>query len=566
VCAKVNKRQSPRVTGVYILFLIAFFALTAKIVYLQVFRKAFFQKLANNQHYKIIPISGGRGDILDRKGRPLAKGMNSYSIFADPLLVDGPKSTAQKLGDNLGIAPEELLEKLQKNKRFVWIKRKVSWKQKKTVEELNLRGIAFLREEKRFYPQKTLAASVLGISGIDNRGLEGLELAYDDYLRGKDGLTRILRDSMSKDVLLSPNILEPQKGAEIYLTLDAQIQYWAENFAQNTVDEFQAVSASVVVMEARRGEILALANIPGFDPNDFKYLGPQAMRNRAIADAFEPGSVFKIVALTAAIAQDTFSDEHILFCENGRYKIPGSVLNDWRPHGDLTFQEVFMKSSNIGVAKVVEKIGGRVFARYIDLFEFGKLTGIDLPAETAGLRKPYRQWSKTSQYIVPIGQEIGVNLVQMARAFAVFANGGILVKPFLVERVCSRGFCRQTKPEGKRIIPGHVAQRAKNILIKVVNEGTGKRAAIEGFTVGGKTGTAQKYDPEIGKYSPRAHRASFIGFLPELDPPIVIGVSVDEPKKSHLGGVVAAPLFKNIAEKTAVYISADHKFAKNDIE
>ncbi len=558
----MNKRQSRRITSIYLLFLILFLILSAKIVYLQVFRQVFFRKLDDNQHYRIIPIEGGRGDIFDRKGRVLAKGMNCYYIFTDTLHVKNKQEVAKKLSDSLELSYSKLLHRLRKDKRFVWIKRKVSWKEKNNVEKFGFKGINFLREKKRFYPQKNLAASVMGISGIDNRGLEGIELFYDQYLRGKDGLVRILRDSMSKEIILSPNVLEPQKGADIYFTIDAQIQYWAESFAQATVDEFKALSASVVVMDAVSGEILALSNVPLFDPNNFKGLAPEAMRNRAVADMFEPGSVFKVVALTAAISEDSFSNEDVVFCENGAYKIPGTILNDWKPYGNLTFEEVFMKSSNIGVAKVVETIGGKEYSRYVDLFGFGKLTGIDLPAETRGLVKPFKKWSKTSQYIVPIGQEIGVNLVQLTRAFAVFANGGYLVKPYIVERICSRDFCKYTKPSSKRIIPAFVAERAKNILVKVVSEGTGKRAAIDGIVVGGKTGTAQKYDVKLGRYSSSDYRATFVGFLPEARPQLVIGVSVDEPKKSHFGGVVAAPLFREIAQKSVIYLSSDNSLAK----
>jgi cell division protein FtsI (penicillin-binding protein 3) len=558
----VNKRQNRRITSIYILFLILFLILSVKIVYLQVFRQVFFQKLADNQHYRIVPIEGGRGDIFDRKGRILARGMNCYSIFADPLLVENKPEMARKLSDNLSLVYSELLNKLNKDKRFVWVKRKISWEEKKKIEKIGLKGIGFLHEEKRFYPQKTLAASVMGISGIDNRGLEGIELSYDQYLRGKDGLVRILRDSMAKEIMLSPNVLEPQKGADMYLTIDAQIQYWAESFAQETVDEFQAASAGVVVMDAASGEILALANVPLFDPNDFRGLAPQEMRNRVVADIFEPGSVFKAIALTAAISEHTFSNDDVLFCEKGIYKIPGTVLHDWKPYGDLTFEEVFMKSSNIGVAKVVEAVGGETYSHYVDLFEFGKLTGIDLPAETQGIVKPFKAWSKTSPYIVPIGQEIGVNLVQLVRAFAAFANGGHLVKPYVVKRICSRDFCKYTKPISKRIIPAFVAERAKDILVKVVSEGTGKRAAIDDVVIGGKTGTAQKYDVALGRYSAFDYRATFVGFLPEASPALVIGVSVDEPRKSHFGGVVAAPLFRKIAEKSVVYLSSDDTFLK----
>jgi len=558
----VNRRQNRRITAIYFLFAFLFLIICTKIVYLQVFRRFFFQQLAKNQYYRLIPLEGGRGDILDRRGRLLAAGMNCYSIFADPSLVDDKDRAIRVLSTSLGISKEFLASRLHKDKRFVWIKRKVSWEEKEKTKALGLRGIGFLREEKRFYPQENLAASVLGVVGVDNRGLEGLERFYDDYLRGKEGLARVLRDSRSRQVMLSAQIIEPQKGADLVLTLDAQIQYWAEQYLAETIAEFGAASGSVIVMDATQGEILALCNYPGFNPNSINEGDIASMRNSAIADMFEPGSVFKLIALAAAVSEGIFSDEDIIFCENGVYKIPGTTLHDWKKYGRLSFKEVFMKSSNIGVAKIVESLGPKTFARYLELFEFGRVTGIDVPAETPGKSKPVSAWSKTSAYIIPIGQEIAVNLLQLTRAFAAIANGGFLVRPYLVKRICSRDFCRYTKPSRKQILSDTASQRVKEVLVSVVRDGTGRRAGIPGVVIGGKTGTAQKYDSQLGRYSPSRYRASFVGFSPETSPPLVIAVSIDEPKKSHFGGVVAAPLFKKIAQKVIPYISSDTTFVK----
>jgi cell division protein FtsI (penicillin-binding protein 3) len=550
----VDKRRNQRTVGVYFAFLILFLAIASRIFYLQVFRRNFFQNLAQDQRYQLINIQGKRGDIFDRRKRTLAESLSCYSVFADPALVREPESTAESLAVNLDLSQDDLSFDLKKKKRFVWVKRKISWEDKEKIKLLKLEGVGFIRERKRFYPQGNLASAVIGIANIDNQGLEGLETAYDDYLSGKDGWVRVLKDSASREVILSSQVITPQEGADIILSLDAQIQYWVEESLEKVVKDFKAAAAGAVVMDASNGEILALANYPTFDPNQLGKVSPSQMRNRVVSDMFEPGSVFKIVTLLAAVSENKFSDPDKFFCENGKFKIPGHTLHDWRSYGELTFREVFLKSSNIGVAKIVQGLGARIFFSYLKILEFGSPSGIDLPAETGGLVKPLEEWSRTSAYIIPIGQEIGVNLLQLVRTFAVAANGGYLVKPHLVTSICSQGFCTPVPVENKkRVILESAADRVKNILISVVDDGTGKLAQVKGHKVAGKTGTAQKYDPAIKKYSPFKYRATFVGFIADLNQPLVIGITVDEPKRSHFGGVVAAPVFKEIAQRVIKY-------------
>ena len=551
----MGRKHNQRTTCIFFFFLILFLVLASRIFYLQVNRRDFFQKLAQDQRYRLVNLQGKRGDVLDRQKRILATGISSYSVFADPALIKKPQLTVEILSVNLGLSREVLFSSLKKKKRFVWLKRKISWADKEKIESHKLEGIGFIREEKRFYPQNNLAAAVVGIANIDNKGLEGLELVYDDYLRGKDGWVRILQDSTSRKIILSSQIITPQDGADIILSLDAQIQYWAEEYLERAIKDFKAVSGGVVVMDASSGEILALANYPGFNPNELGSILPRQMRNRVISDIFEPGSVFKIVTLLAAVNENKISGEDKFFCENGKFKIPGTILHDWKPYGELTFKEIFMKSSNIGVAKIVQSLGPGIFSGYLKRLKFGCLSGIDLSGEAKGLVKPINKWSKTSAYIIPIGQEIGVNLLQLVRAFAVAVNGGYLVKPRLVTSICSQGFCEPTLFKSKkRIFSKSSADKAKDILISVVRDGTGKRAQVKGRQIGGKTGTAQKYDVKLKRYSSSKYRATFVGFIADLDSPLVIGVTVDEPKRSHLGGVVAAPVFKNIAQKVISYI------------
>lgn len=553
----MKTRDNFRAKYIYAFFIIFFILLLLRITYLQVFKKNFFQDLAQNQYYRLIPLSGKRGTIYDSKGRILAKEINTHSVFADPLLIEDKKTTARLLAYNLGISEDFVEKRLNRKKRFVWVKRKISWAEKEKIKGLKLKGVGFLREQKRFYPQEKLISSLIGITDIDSKGIDGLELQYDYYLRGKDGMVRVLQDSASREIILTPQIITPQEGRNIILTIDSQIQYWVENYLEETIKKFDAREGSVVVMNADTGEVLALANYPGFNPNNIREYSAQTMRNKSVCDMFEPGSVFKMVTLVAAVDENKFSDNDIIFCENGSFKIPGATLHDWRSYGNLTFREVFKKSSNIGVAKVANSIGKQKIYRYMRKLGFGEKTGIDLPGEIGGTIKPLNAWSYTSAYIMPIGQEVGVNLLQLVRAFAVVANGGYLVKPHVVRTIYSQGYFKEAGIQRRKVISESCAKRAKNMLEDVVSDGTGKLASIEGVKIGGKTGTAQTYDPKLRRYSLTDYRASFVGFISDLNPPIVIGVTVFAPRKSHFGGVVSAPLFKKIAEKTIKYLSKE---------
>ena len=494
----------------------------------------------------------------------MAQSLSCYSIFADPSMIEDAQSAALKLAPLLDIPSDRLLMKLTRRGRFVWLKRKISPEDKLKIKALKLKGLGFLREEKRFYPQEAIGATVLGVVDIDNHGLDGLELYYDHYLRGKEGMTTVLRDSGSRNVLLNPGVTEPESGGDMVLTIDSQIQYWSDTYLKEIISRYGAKAGNVMVMNALNGEVLAMSSSPSFNPNKRETINRDAMRNRAVCDIFEPGSVFKMITLAAALDKKAFTETDTIFCENGVYKIPGAMLHDYHAYGTLTFAGVFHKSSNIGVGKINERLGASVIYDYITRFNIGKKTGIDMPGEVSGMLKPLKRWSKTSLYMVPIGQEVGVNLAQLVRAFAVVANGGYLVKPHVMRKVIFSASEKENKYDTEQVLSSESAQRARDVLVDVVNDGTGAKAQIEGFKVGGKTGTAQKFDTAIGRYSPNKYRASFVGFV-ECNPPVVIGVTIDEPSKTHLGGVVAAPLFKMVAEKTAQYLS-EHEVVheKND--
>ncbi|OQX88151.1 MAG: hypothetical protein B6D55_01190 [Candidatus Omnitrophica bacterium 4484_70.2] len=553
-----NKKENLRLYLVYIGFLFFFIGIFSRIAYLQIIKRNFLQQVARKEHIKLIPLQGERGRIFDRKGRILATNINVFSLYADPKNIEDIGKIERILSEELEIDKKEIKRKLTRNSRFVWLKRKISLEGKerinKLIKKFKLKGIYFCREKERFYPQGKILSHILGGVNIDNQGIEGIELFYNNYLKAKNGWVEVTRDTTSEGVFLSPQVVSPINGADIFLTIDIQIQYWAETYLKETIEKFDAQAGGVVVVDPFSGEILALANYPSYDSNRISEFPHDSIRNRVITDVFEPGSVFKLVTLIAAIEEGKFNRDDIIFCEHGKFKIPGSVLHDWKPFGKLKFEEVFEKSSNIGVAKIANKLGKDIIYKFIRELGFGETTGVDLPGEIGGFLKPKHVWSKTSGYIIPIGQEVGVTLLQLVRAFCVPANGGYLVRPYVVKKIFREGFLHQTKPQRRKVIPSSVANKVKEILGEVVREGTGRLANIEGIKVGGKTGTAQVYDPQLRRYSPTHYRASFVGFLPLEHPRLVIGVSIDNPQKSHFGGVIAAPLFKKIGEKAIKYL------------
>lgn len=547
-------RNTRLIAVCFFVFLFSLFVL-AKIFSLQILHFRYFRKLASNQHNFTVELSGKRGNILDSKGNILAEDIPAYSIYAVPGKITQKRKTVKVLSSLLGLPEKELMKKFSSDKSFVWVRRDISVALKEKVESMKIPGLGFLRRNKRFYPQERLASQLLGFVDIDGRGVEGAELKFDDFLHSEKGKAALIRDSRGKILPLYKEFLPPRNGLNIILTIDANIQYWAEHFLKEAVDSSGAKGGSVVIMDPQTGRIIAICNYPWFDPNRVRDFSPECFRDKAVSDFYEPGSVFKIVTLLSALSEVKGISQKTFFCEKGFYRIPGSVLHDWKAFGNLTFEEVFENSSNIGVAKIAALTGPNNIYQGIKKTGFGRKTGIDLPGETAGLVKPLSQWSKTSQYIIPIGQEVGVSLLQLLRAFSLVANGGYLVRPHILDSAVDSGGVTVKKfrnQKSGRMFSPQVIAKAKEILYQVVNKGTGRHAKIEGIKIAGKTGTAQKVSPK-GGYSHRAYYASFIGFFPVEDPKYAIGVVVDEPKTYHYGGMIAAPLFKKIAEKIIEY-------------
>ncbi len=463
-----------------------------------------------------------------------------------------------------------LRDRLYRKKSFVWIARKLTPSQSGAVKKLNIKGLDFIKESRRSYPNSYLASQVIGFCGLDNTGLEGIELEYNKYLKGTQGWALVLRDARQKKLNLEQKMALPSDGYNLVLTIDEVIQYIAERELDKAFKVFHAKGASLVVIDPHTGAILAMVNRPTFDLNQYNKSVKDNQRNRSISDLFEPGSVFKIVTASAALEENKVTEEDKFFCENGAYRVGGRILHDHQPHGTLTFRQVIEESSNIGTTKVAQILGPEVVYRYVKLFGFGQKTGIELPGEISGMIKEPRYWSKTSISAIPIGQEVGVTTLQLAAGLSVIANGGQLMKPYIVKEIRDkRGeVIKSFSPViARRAISESTANRVKKILTGVVEEGTGRLAKITGFTSAGKTGTAQKLEPN-GTYSHNKFVASFIGFAPAEDPIIVIAVVVDEPHPYYFGGVVAAPVFKNVAGDTLKYLqgkrTASESFTLNE--
>ena len=493
--------------------------------------------------------------IFDRQMRPLAINVPTFSLYVVPPRVKDPGYVAQRLNSFLGLNKQELSEKLTRKKQFVWLARKLDMKEMEEIRSWDIDGLYFIRESRRSYPNGTLASQLIGFAGLDNIGLDGLEMRYDSYLKGSPGWTFVLRDAKRRDLTLNDVLQPPLDGYSLVLTIDQVIQYVAERELDKIYQKYNAKGATIVVLDVKTGEILALANRPTYDLNEPSKYPVDSRRNRAVTDFFEPGSVYKIVTATAALNEGKFTPEDKVFCENGQYRVANHILHDVHPYGVLAFRDVIAESSNIGTTKIAQKIGPTLVYNYSKSFGFGSSTSSGIPGEVGGILKPVSAWSKTSIGAVPIGQEVCVTALQLASAIAAIANNGVYMKPFIVREIIDKKgeVIKGFEPEALREVMSEETSRSMcDILAAVIETGTGKLAQSKIFRFGGKTGTAQKVDPN-GRYSHSKFTASFIGFGPVDDPEIAIAVIVDEPRPYYYGGVVSAPAFKSVAEDVLRY-------------
>ncbi len=551
-----QKRYWIATAFVAVLFLLVIYQL----LQLTVFHRPALLNLANKQHLLKVDDPPFRGEILDRKGREFATNLRVPSVYAVPKLIDKEElpQLIKKVSKILKLDKDYVSERLNRNKSFVWLKRRVPFEEAEEIQKLKSIGLGILDEPKRFYPQSDLLAQVLGFTDVDNAGLEGIELALNRELQGRGGYRYTKRDAMGREIKAFETSSMPAiDGNKIHLTIDQYVQYLAERALERAYTQWHAKGAWVVVMNPKSGEILAIANRPTYDPNDYQSSNVENKRNRVITDMYEPGSVFKIVATSGALNENKITPDTEVYCENGLWHYGAKTLHDVHSYGKLTFTQVLVKSSNIGSVKIGLMLGPELLYKYVKDYGFGEKTGVDLVGEAGGfIRKP-DAWSKTSPYNIPIGHEVMVTALQMATAYSVIANGGELVQPYIISKIEDQAgvTLKENKPHVKRrVIRPEVAKTMREILGKVVTEGTGTKAKIDGIPVGGKTGTAQKVLSGGRGYSHDAFMSSFIGFAPVDDPQLVIAVVLDTPKPSYYGGTVAAPVLKEIMEAALLYM------------
>lgn len=553
-----TKHINSRTIIIGIFFSLFFTAIGAKAVYLQIFHGPHLSQKAADQYERSFKSIGKRGTIYDTHLAEMAVSIDITSIVAYPPRIDDIRAAAKSLAKVLKIDLKMLQHKLSSEKKFVWIKRRVTPKEALSVRELNIAGIDFIPEHKRFYPNKTLAAQMLGFTNIDDKGLEGIEFYYNNYLQGASGSFTIIKDALGRGFEAEDNQLPNYSGNNLILTLDRTIQYIAEKTLEETVTKFAAKSGIVIVMVPETGALLAVAHYPLFNPNAFSGFSRKDWRNRSITDAFEPGSTMKIFSAAAALESGSSTPNSLFYSENGAYKIGKDVVHDTHSYGWLTLSQIVKLSSNIGAVKLSEITGPEALYKTLKDFGFGTKTGIDCPGETAGSLAHYSRWAKIDTGTIAFGQGISVSALQLITAASAIANDGILMKPYIVQAITDQngGLVETFGPKViRRAVSSTTARTINRIMRTVIAKGgTGVNAALEGYSAAGKTGTAQKID-EQGEYTKGKYTASFVGFAPAEKPEVAILVVIDEPSKGYYGGIVAAPAFRKIANKTLNYLN-----------
>jgi len=535
-------------------------AICARLVYLQIFSYGKFEQRAQHQQQRTEEVSARRGIIYDRQGRELAMSINVDSVFAVPAEMPNPASTISLVARITRQDPRELLAKCTAAKTFCWLARKPDPEISARIRSLNLRGVYFEKESKRYYPKNELAAQVLGYVGMDDSGLSGIEREYEDELHGRPGQMLISVDARKK--WFGSVEKQPEPGQNIVLTIDEKIQYIAERELETGIEQTHAIAGTVVVENTRTGEILALANRPTFNPNLTKEVRPEKLKNHAVSDVYEPGSTFKLVTLSAALEEKLTNPNELVDCQMGSIVFNGMRIRDSRPHGLLTVSDVLAESSDVGSIKIGMRLGDDRFYKYIRAYGFGQQTGIELPGETRGLTKPPSRWSKVSIAAISMGQEIGITPLQLAGLISTMANDGIYVAPRITAATTQPQSTPQTiafHPANEhRVISSLTAAQMRQMMQGVVLHGTGTKAKLIGYTAAGKTGTAQKVDPATHAYSHTKYVASFAGFAPINDPAITVVVVLDSAVGLHQGGQVSAPVFRRIAQQVLEYLHTQH--------
>jgi cell division protein FtsI (penicillin-binding protein 3) len=538
---------------------IAFLGLVGRLAYVQVVKHETYLRIADSQHAKTVPLRPKRGPILDRNGQVLAVSSSTESLFVVPARLDDARRLSARLAPVLDEPADDLGRRLAAAKRFTFVKRKLAPSAAQAVRDLGEPSLGFVEESLRLYPNRELAAHVVGFEGLDGQGLAGVEQAWDKRLAGQEGRALVERDALGREVTAAPIVLKaPRPGHGLVLTIDATLQYIAEKEVDAAWRRTRSKAAMAVAMDPRTGEVLAIAIRPTFNPNSFATATDGERRNRAVTDPFEPGSTFKVILAAAALEEGVARPTDRIYGELGAIKVANATIHDWKPWGWLTFAEVLANSSNVGTIKVGLSLGRERYYKYISGFGFGTPTGVGLPGESRGQLRPPDRWSGLSLATMSIGQEISVTALQIVSAFAAVANEGRLMQPQIVRAVLdSEG--REVQGFEPKVIRQVISQETSRTLMRmmtgVVADGTGHRAAIAGFDVGGKTGTAQKLDPHTRRYSRAPGVLSFVGVVPAEDPRIAMLVMLDEPKTEKWGSEAAAPIFAAIGGEALRYMN-----------
>ena len=548
--------------------LIALFAMVSvKALELQILDRERAFKIARKQHHGTSTLLPRRGKIFDRNGKELAVNIDVKSVYANPKKVTNPSETAKILSEKLNLSQKKILDRVSSDKSFVWIKRLADSESVEELQNLDITGLGYIPEPKRIYPNGHLMGQVIGITDIDSIGIEGIEYRYDRLLTGKTRKITLKRDARGHKILNDPSEIQDidqykTSGHDIVLTIDSQIQHIVERQLKEGIEEVGGEKGMAIIMNPETGEVLAMASYPFLDPNNFSKFPEVNRRNLPMWYAHEPGSTMKVFLAASALDDKKVNPNSKFNCENGRRRIGSAVIRDIKPRGTLTVAEIVKYSSNIGASKIGELLGRDKYYKYLNKFGFGKKTGIGLPGESSGLLAAPRKWGPIELATISFGQGISVTSLQLVTALSAIANGGYLMKPYVIEKIVGPdgNVIEQNSPEVvTRVISYDTSYQMKQIMQGVVENGTGKKAQIPGFSVAGKTGTAQIPNPKSGGYYSGRYITSFIGFAPVEDPEIVMVVVVEAPGEKTYGGSVAAPIFKQIAEKVLFHMGVSPK-------
>jgi cell division protein FtsI/penicillin-binding protein 2 len=554
------EQRNPRLRWlvVWVLAMVWMAAVFVRLSYLQLFRYSEYLAKAERQQERIFEISPMRGTIYDRKGRELAVSLPMDSVFGEPAEITDVDMVAHLLSRVLNVPADSLETRIRGAHTPVRLARKLSPETVQRIADMNLRGVFFQKENRRVYPQRDLAASVVGYVDVDEKGMGGIEYSLDKDIRGRPGRMMVMADGHRRWYDRRESAADP--GDSVTLTIDETIQYIAEKELARAIQESHAKHGTVVVQNPNNGNLLAVANWPTFDPNDPGAYPAEARMDRAVTAAYEPGSIFKPLTMTAAIENGVVTPNELIDCQMGKILVAGRIVHDWKPFGVLTVRQVLANSSEVGTIKVALRLGAPKFYDVIRAFGIGQLTGIELPGESPGLFRPLDDWSGSSIASIATGQEVGVTAIQIISAISAIANGGILYHPRIVREI--RGAHGDVELHNgyapRRVTDERTAAEVREMMEDVMMEGTGEHVQLDGYTAGGKTGTAQKIDPATGRYSRTNYIASFVGFAPVNDPAVTILVSLDSPQGQHHGAEVGGPVFKRVAQQVLAYLDVPH--------